>query len=106
MIHGALPSAIHDNPKARMYGYKMADYRDHEQIKADIQLCELKRRWTVDIGDQLQRLADPQWVRFEDILREGGFGEDLDIVRRPHELGHVYEEIKSRLIPQRSAIAE
>lgn len=103
------PRVFWDNPKSRMYGYKMADYRDPANIEADIDLCELQRRGSGGykfprVDERLKHLAAPRWVTFEDVLNQAGFGDHLDIVRRPQELDHIHSEIIRRLKLQRDAI--
>lgn len=104
------PRVFKANPKSRMYGYKMADYVDPAKIRADIDLCELQRRMSSaytfpQIEERLEHLAPPRWVTLEEVLSEAGFGNDLDIVRRPQELGHVREEIDRRLEVHASQMA-
>lgn len=104
------PRVFKDNPTSRMYGYKMADYLDPAKIRADIDLCELQRRMSgaytfPQIEERLEHLAAVRWVTLEDVLSRAGFGDDLDVVRRPHEVRHLRAEIDHRLQAHRPGIS-
>lgn len=110
-LHFALltPRVFYDNPTARLYGYKMRDYCDHEAILKDIDRCELPRRCTSgytfpELRSRLQALAPLQWVTFEDVLVAAGFAKDLDVVRRPAELAGVQAAIAERLAARLPAV--
>ena len=100
------PRVFRDNPTARLYGYKMRDYADRDAIKTDIEACPLLRRTTrgytfPDTTPRIGALVALRWVTFEDVLKQAGLGEELDVVSHATELGHIREEISSRLMAQR-----
>jgi hypothetical protein len=96
------PRLFRDHPKARFYGYKMADLADRQGILAEIGTCTLTRRATggycyPDLAQRLEALAQPRWVTFEEVLQQAGLGDDLDVLRRPDQLAHIHGEIRDRL---------
>jgi hypothetical protein len=59
------PRLFRDNPKARLYGYKMQDYEDPAAILKDIEACELPRRCTAgysfpELKPRLHALQPPR----------------------------------------------
>jgi hypothetical protein len=92
------PAVFKRAPRARLYGYKMADYADPAAIAGDIQLCEFDWRGRSELViERLDRLKPVRWVTLEEVLERAGLGTNLDVVRRTGELGAIKEEIDRRL---------
>lgn len=89
------PKLFKEHRKARLYGYKMADYQDPRAVLLDKDECKFARRTTR--GYCCPGLAKPRWVTFEEVLEQAGLGADLDVVERPNELQHVKIEIEMRI---------
>lgn len=94
------PRIFLKSPNARLYGYKMREYEDHEKILADIEQCRIPRREDSgysypDLRGRLKALRI-NWVSYEELL-EPEMGTDLDIVTAPERVQRQKETIQSAL---------
>jgi hypothetical protein len=76
------PRLFKDHPGARLYGYKMREYEDHDRLLADIEACCIAKRCQpgfVFPDDLKQRLTALRvnWVTYEELL---GPAFDLTVV--------------------------
>ena len=77
------PRVFFDNSDTRIYGYKMKEYQDDNNILEDTERTSLEIRsqdnWIYpDIKEQIKKLKH-NWVCFEDILEEEFSLSGLDI---------------------------
>jgi hypothetical protein len=95
------PRLFKQHPHARLYGYKMDDYKDPEKIIADINRCKLP--WRAGFGpehlDLRERLAALRlnWACYEDLM-EPECGTDLNIVGAPELVHGLKETIMDTII--------
>lgn len=80
------PKFFKENPKSRLYGYKMEEYKDINYILRDIRLSNLENRmkkgWNYpdNIEDRARRLKT-NWISYEDIIGMKFDLEDLDLIK-------------------------
>ncbi len=79
------PRRFKENPKSRLYGYKMEEYKEINNILCDIALSNLKIReqahWSYPCLKERVKLLHLNWVCYEDIFeREFGIGK-IDLTK-------------------------
>lgn len=94
------PRLFMQHPNARLYGYKMREYFDHEKLLTDIKQCCIPCRSNSgyiypDLLDRLGALR-MKWVCYEDLL-EPEFGTNLDIVSGPGDIEGLKQKIVSAI---------
>jgi hypothetical protein len=90
------PRLFLENPESRLYGWKMLDYEDYENILVDITQCRIPARQGSgfiypDLGKRLDALRI-NWVSYEELL-EPYFGKGLDIAAHPEHVKGVEDYI-------------
>lgn len=96
------PRLFKENSKSRLYGYKMEEYKEINNILSDIALSNLKIReqmhWSYPCLKERVKLLRLYWVCYEDIIeREFGINK-IDLTKkdleRDADVGYVIEELK------------
>jgi hypothetical protein len=95
------PRLFKNNPTAKLYGYKMAEYNDSKRLIADIRMARIPERsqddwhYPSDLEGRTRHLV-LRWVCYEDILeRELGMGR-FDLVAL-HATPTVRDRLETRL---------
>lgn len=94
------PRFFKENDQAKLYGYKMREYKEKENILRDIRASRNEKRerseWRYpDLSDRLDRL-ELRWVTYEEILEEEFRFDELDLTDLGKMRKHLIRELRKK----------
>ncbi len=91
------PRLFQENKNSKLYGYKMQEYRNEDNILKDIRSCRLEKRyrdnWEYPDIEERVGLLKLGWVTYEEILEEEYGFEGLDVTDLDQEELEFFKEI-------------